>query len=44
MIGLGWATLYTTMIEKYDEESNIKMRSQIHAKNVNNNNISNSNK
>lgn len=42
MIGLGWATLYTTMIEKYDEESQNKIRSQkynsLHAKNVNNNN------
>jgi hypothetical protein len=43
MIGIGWATLYNTMIEKYDEESNIKIRSQTHAKNVNNNNNNNNN-
>ena len=32
MIGLGWATLYTTIIEKYDTESNIKTNTESNIK------------
>ena len=28
MIGLGWATLYATIIETYEKKSNLKIQSQ----------------
>lgn len=30
MIGIGWATLYASIIETYEKKSNLKVESQPH--------------